>query len=653
MPRVSDFIRQPNAAPASPRTLEYNNFDLSGGLNTYDPPEVIKPKFSPYCLNARLNSSGQITTRAGYTHYAASQDETLDQSQTSTTGATNENIAITTYLAQKFTAGATKRITKAEIRIRNTASGQGPVLIFICEDAAGSPGTIIAQGSIQSNTITSSYQYLPARFIDAPLLTSGSSYWIVAYLSENAANTYEWSATTNTTLAKNSVNYGTSWSSISKSLNFKTYLSENKPVLGVTRAYFSNGSRRLVWAVGTVLYSSDDSTVSTIKTGLSASATQYWFAQANDYLYYSNGYDAPRKWNGTTDSVIGGSPPIFKQIIVHKNRLWGVDASDPTKLFFSDETDYEKYTSTNFVYIPAPKTADPITAMEIIQDNLIVWTRNNKYVLYGSDLTNFVLRKAASNKGAVNDDVTQVYQNYAFYLSDDGVYMFNGASDKIISSKIKSKIDTIADKTRCRSIIHDNKYYLFYPTTGQALNNRALVYDLVYESWWEDDNAFIACATSLRGSGDDGELIVGSNKAGFIMYGDSDTNDMGKRISFEYRTKYYSFEHPSRYKRLRSYYPQLEPQDTSYTVALQHDTDLKNSVIGTDYNTVASGIAWGGGSYWGGGATWGSNKLLDPSIAPTSVPKFKYIQHRIKITGVDTPVTLFGYTTYYQVQRNN
>jgi hypothetical protein len=240
-----------------------------------------------------------------------------------------------------------------------------------------------------------------------------------------------------------------------------------------------------------------------------------------------------------------------------------------------------------------------------------------------------VLRKAASNKGAVNDDVTQVYQNYAFYLSDDGVYLFNGASDKIISSKIKSKIDSIADKSRCRSVIHDNKYYLFYPTTGQALNNRALVYDLVYESWWEDDNAFVACATAMRGSGDFGELVVGSNKAGFIMYGDTDTNDLGKRIAFEYRTKYYSFDHPSRYKRLRSYYPQLQPQDTSYTIALQHDTDLKNSVIGTDYNTGATGIAWGGGSYWGGGATWGSNKLLDPSIAPTSVPKFKYIQHRI------------------------
>lgn len=652
MPRVSDFIRQPSVAPASPRTAEYNNFDLSGGLNTYDPPEVIKEKFTPYCLNARINNSGQIATRKGNTSYLAPQSEALDQSETSTTGASTQNINVTTYLAQKFTAGSTKRITAVDINIRNTASGQGPVIVFICENAAGSPGAILAQSSIPSNQITSSFAYKNAKFIEAPLLTSGTDYWIVVYLSENSANSYQWSTTTNTALGKNSVNYGTSWSSISASFNYKTYMSDDKPVLGLYRAYFSNGSRRTLMAVDTKLYSYNDSTVTTVKTGLSSSATQYWFAQAKDYVFYTNGYDAPRKWDGTTDSVIGGSPPTFKQIIVHKNRLWGVDASDPTKIFFSDETEYEKYTSTNFVYIPAPKTADPITAMEIIQDNLIVWTRNNKYVLYGSDLTNFVLRKAASNKGAINDQVTQVYQNYAFYLSDDGVYMFNGASDKIISSKIKSKISDIADKNRCTSALYDNKYYLFYPSPGQALNNKCLVYDLVYESWWDDDNTFISQAYTFNGNGDSGQLVVGSNRAGFLMTADTDTNDMGKRISFEYRSKYFSYGHPSRYKRLRSFYPQLEPQDTAFNVAVQHDTDLKNSVIGTDLNTGATGISWGSGSYWGGGSTWGSNKLLDPSIAPTSVPRFKYIQHRLKVTGIDTPVTLFGYTAYYQIQRN-
>lgn len=652
MPRVSDFIRQPMMAPASPRTAEYNNFDLSGGLNTYDPPEVIKEKFTPYCLNARLDSNGQVTTRAGYTSYVAPQSETLDQSETSTTETANQSVNVTTYLAQKFTAGSSKRITMVDLRLRNTASGQGPILVFICENAGGSPGAVIAQSSIPSNLITSSYAYYSARFIDAPLLTSATDYWIVVYLSENSANNYQWSTTTNSTNGKSSVNYGTSWSSISASFNYKTYLSDDKPVLGVYRAYFSNGNRRTLFAVGTTLYSYNDSTVSTVKSSLSSSASQYWFAQANDYVFYSNGYDAPRKWDGTTDSVIDGSPPVFKQLILHKNRLWGVDASDPTKLFFSDETEYEKYTSTNFVYIPAPKTADPITALEIIQDNLVVWTRSNKYILYGSDLTNFVLRKAASNKGAVNDQVAQVYQNYAFYLSDDGVYMFNGASDKIISSKIKSKIDAIADKSRCTSALHDNKYYLYYPSEGQAVNNRCLVYDLVYEAWWDDDNAFVSNAYAFVGSGDSGQLVVGSNRAGFLMTADVDTNDMGKRIVFEYRSKYFSYGHPSRYKRLRSFYPQLEPQDTSFNIAIQHDTDLKNSVIGTDYNTGATGITWGSGSYWGGGSTWGSNKLLDPSITPTSVPKFKYIQHRLKVTGVDTPVTLFGYTAYYQVQRN-
>lgn len=651
MPRVSDFIRQPSFVPSSPRSQEYNNFNLSGGLNTYDPPEVIDAKYSPYLLNVRTNSGGQIETRNGVSHYLPAQDEAQDQAQTSTTGASDQSASQTTWVAQKFTAGASEFLTKVELNIKNTTNGKGPVLIWLYSDSAGAPGDVLAQSSITPTDITSSYAYRTARFSEPYELTSGTSYWLVIYLYEGGENSYSISTTTNTSLGYTSADYGSSWSALSASVNFKTYTSANTHVLGLFRAYFSDGSKRTVWAAGTTLYAYNDSTVSTVKTGLSASADYYWFAQADDYVFYSNGYDAPRRWDGTTDSVIPGSPPVFKQMIVHKNRLWGVDATDPTKLFFSDEADYETYTSTNFVYVPSPKTADHITGIAVIQDNLIVWTRNNKYVLYGSDLTNFVLRKASGFKGAVNDRVVQTYQNYAFFLADDGVYMFNGNTDKIISAKIKSKIDDMLDKTLCHSVIHDNKYYLFYAPAAQAHPTRCLVYDMVYESWWEDDSMHYSCAHKFNGSGDDGELIFGSHDAGFLVYGDTGTSDMGKRIDFEYRTKYFSYNHPSRYKRLRSFYPQLEPQEATYDISIKHDTDLRNSPITYETSTGGAGYTWGGGSTWGS-AEWGSDAIIMPTISPTSLPRFRYIQHRIQKSGVNTPITFFGYTVYYQTLRN-
>jgi len=651
MPRVSDFIRQPNYSPRSPQNIEFNNFNLSGGLNTYDPPEVIDDKYSPYLLNARTNTGGQVETRNGVISYIEPQDQSIDVQQTSTAGAGDQDISQTIWVAQKFTAGVSEVVTRIDLNVKNPGGAKGPILVWVYSDDGGVPGDVIAQSSITASDVDSSYAYETARFTEPAPIVSGTSYWIVAYLSEGGEGAYDWSTTTNTTLGYTSSDYGSTWDALSASLNFKVYTSAGDPVLGLFRGYFSDGSKNTMWAVGTTLYAYDDSTVTTVNSGLSASATQYWFAQADDYVFYSNGYDAPRRWDGTTDSAIPGSPPIFKQIIVHKNRLWGVVADDPTRLFFSDEADYTTYTSTNFVYVPAPKTADAITGIDVIQDNLIVWTRNNKYVLYGSDLTNFVLRKASGFKGAVNDDVVQTYQNYAFFLSDDGVYMFNGNTDKIISAKIKSKIDAIPDKSLCRSVIHDNKYYLFYPAPAQAHATNCLVYDMVYESWWDDDGTHYNCAHKFNGSGDDGEVIFGGHDAGFLVYGDTGTSDMGKRINFEFHTKYSSYKHPSRYKRLRSFYPQFEPQEATYDILVQHDTDLRNSVITYDVPTGGTGYTWGGGGLWGS-STWGSDAIVQPSIAPTSLPRFKYIQHRFKKDGVNTPVTVFGYTAYYQVQRN-
>ena len=650
MPRVSDFIRQPNYTPSSPQRLEYNNFDLSGGLNTYDPPEVIDEKYSPYLLNARTDNSGQVSTRNGVSHYIPAQDETVDQQETSTAGASEQSIPQTTYQAQQFTAGVSERLSKVELRLKNDAAGTGPVLVFLYSDSGGSPGEVIAQSSIDSNDISGSYAYVTARFLEAPLLTSATAYWLVVYLSEGGSNDYKWSSTTNTTLSKSSTDYGSTWSSASDSFNFKCYTVADAGVKGLFRGYFSDGSKVTMWAVGTTVYSYDDSTVTVVNSGMSALATDYWFAQADDYVFYSNGVDAPRKWDGTTDSVIAGSPPIFKQMIVHKNRLWGVVKDEPTKLFFSDETAYDTYTSTNFLYVPAPKTLDPITGLDIIQDNLIVWTRNNKYVVYGSDLTNFIVRKASGFKGAVNDRVVKSYQNYAFSLSDDGVYMFNGNTDKLISAKIKSKIDAISDKTKCTAVIKDNKYYLFYPSAGQGFNNRCLVYDMVYESWWEDDSTPYGHAIRFSGGADSEELVFAHNQAGFLVFGDTGTSDMGKRIDFEYRTKYFSYKHPSRYKRLRAFFPQFGPQELTYDIAVSHDVDFRDAVVGANVSTGGAGYTWGGGGTWGA-ANWGSNSIIDPSLAPNSLPKFKYIQHRVVKSGVDTPVNIYGYTAYYKVLR--
>jgi hypothetical protein len=60
---------------------------------------------------------------------------------------------------------------------------------------------------------------------------------------------------------------------------------------------------------------------------------------------------------------------------------------------------------------PSPKSGDPITGWIVFQDNLTIFTRKTKYVLYGDDPGNFVLRQSSGKKGAVNQDVIKADAN--------------------------------------------------------------------------------------------------------------------------------------------------------------------------------------------------------------------------------------------------
>ena len=57
-----------------------------------------------------------------------------------------------------------------------------------------------------------------------------------------------------------------------------------------------------------------------------------------DVVIMGNGADVMKKWDGTTFSALGGTPPVAKSIALHAERLWatGVKAT-PNSIYYSDE----------------------------------------------------------------------------------------------------------------------------------------------------------------------------------------------------------------------------------------------------------------------------------------------------------------------------
>jgi len=622
------------------------------GLNTTYPYTQLRDSESPSLYNVRLyarNASDRrvaVGTRKGPAFYSTPVGETVDQQQTTTTSAGSQSMTTTNWVAKKFTAGATGRLTKVELNVRTGTTPTQHMMVYIYSDNSGTPGSAIASSSILSSSITSSYAYVSTRFIGSPQVTNGTSYWIVTAMQSGGTGTYQWSTTTAATTAKTSIDSGTSWSSTTFDLNAKTYVSTDKAVIGGFRYTPSNASATSVFATGTSLYTINESTGATtaIKSGLSSSASDYAFTQSNDILYYVNGFDFPRQWDGTSDQVVTNAPVISKFITFHKNRMWIVDKNNPTKIWFSDLGDYTTWTSTNFIYAPAPKSGDPITCLHVFQDNLVVFTRKTKYVLFGDDPGNFVLRQSSGKRGAVNQFCVASDPNFIYFLSDEGIYRYNGSSDELMSDTIQTEIDNIADKTKVAAVIQNNYYRLYYAKTGSTTNDSCILWDILNKVWLRDSNTFI----DKPFTGESNTLYECSSRTGTVFRAEQQYSDLGRPIDFKYYTKYFGDGIHKIF--MRRVIPSIRLQTQPYNLSVNIDINQQNnSSIRNTISAQSVGYTWGSGITWGSGKTWGS---LNTSI-PTVIAGTEAYWHQIRFeqNGVETPVEILSYILQLRTRR--
>lgn len=641
-------------SPSRQNPLELN--DYSKGMNSYVSDDVFKDEFWRLAQDARINTLGEYETRKGFDFHSDAAGETQDQTITSTTGAADQSFSETTYLAQKFTAGATQRLSKVEINIKNSASAQGTILVEIWSDSGGSPSALISRSSISASTPTGSYAYITARFPDAPPITSGTAYWIVCHIQTVGSGSYKWSSTTSATTAKSSTDSGTTWSSTSYALNFKQHYATSGGVLGFIRAYKSDGTAVTVFAHGTSLYSVNNSTgaLTTIKSGLNASATDYRFVLVNDIVYYVNGFDGLRKWNFTTESQV--SSTNYSDILVHKGLLFLQDKTDPNKWIFSNFADYETFTSTDFVYIPAPKTGDPTTAARSINGYLLFWTRNNKYILSGEDNATFRLDEALGQKGTYTSETVTQDLNYAYFLGDDGIYQTNGMDEKLISQHIYQDILSLQNKDDCTIQVNNGRLYLWFASEGSSLNNQCYVINLNYDKGTVeslDTNAYVSRA--FNAFNDDDKLMVGSSAIGQIHWQELSTNDytnLGGDINFLLQMHYNPFGAPAVEKQIRFWKPRFGAQSGDYEITCEYAYDQRDNWQVVSNGTVevqGSGYEWGdAGTVWGA-FTWGTTNEAQGSLYVPS--EYRRIALRYKHYATRQPQRFLGHTIIYQVRR--
>lgn len=639
----SSFGRTQRKIVATTEPKMDETYDLRG-LNLIAPDQIMPKGESPFTINSRMYARNEgesrvaNRTRMGSIRITTAVGETLS-TQNVGTGTGDLAITPTRIVAQPFDAGADGALTRTDLEIKRNAGATGHVIVEIAADNGGLPGSVIAESSILSSAITTSYQYLASYFMDAPALTNGEQYWILVYTQDNGAGEYSIRQTADSgALDMDTVDDRLSWTTLGVSFRFKSYLAEDNGVKGYHRRYPSNGNKRTLFAsAGDIHEAEDDGTTTTIDATLNAGSAAVRFAFVDDKSIWVNGINAPRWYDGTTVSNLTNAPLASTHVIIHQGRAFFV--TDKTLVRFSELYDFTTYPSVNFFYVPDPKNSDPITGWRSFQDNLVIWTHETKHIVYGSDISSFTRKEAIGTKGAVSDEAIAVDKNNAYFMADDGtVNAFNGISDKDISGKMEPEFSAIVDKSKVRLHLYRNQLRVYYAKAPAAYNNRMALYDIATDQWFMDTGRNVT--GSLEWTQDDNELIEFSSVAPWMFQGEQNYSDVGKAIDWKYWTNYKIYGSGASKKRVKRFRPVLRTVDANYTMLVGKDMDFANRPDMREYIVSGGGAKWGS-FVWGDGTKYGRNRMIDEKSAMSG--RGRHIQYRFERKGVETPVELYGY----------
>ncbi|MFE7720094.1 hypothetical protein ACFU44_13755 [Nocardia rhizosphaerihabitans] len=635
------------------RKAQTKQISFKDGVDTYKDNDDVPATQLVAAYDARFAKIGRYRTRKGLDRYSVPVGEAIDVQLTSTAGASTYSLSDTLIGAQKLTIVAGARATRIDVRIKTDTSPVGMVLVEVYDNDSGAPGNLLCRSSIRAADISSAFAYLPVYFVEAPTVTTSQVVWVVVR-GQTGASGYLLSTNTAATNALTSTDNGVSWTAAAFDFNVKLYTSTSGGVKGVYRSYRPNGQKVSVMFAGTSAYTINDGTGATtaIKTGLSGSATHYRAQMVQDALYWVNGLEKPYKYDFSAVTQITAAPYVPSLIIEHKGLLFFNDVDDKTRIFYSNFADYGTYTSTDFIYVPAPKSYDGLTAFAKLNGVLYLFARRNKFQLYGADNVTFFLDEATSQRGTFSQESVVFDANYIYHADSDGIWQFNGTDDKNLALPFLEDYLAISDKTSMQLEVYNNRLYAFYTPAGAADNTECFVINLALGKYESLDRGAIVGRTFSRYAQDD-IFIQASNRVAALYYSELNSNDyhnLGDVISYELRTAYNHFDTPGQMKRIPKWRPTFDAVDGQYSIEAGYAVDGATDATFTAVPLGGAGARYDTGLRYDDGSVYVGTLTISPTDLLVS-GTFKRVQRRYKHTAAREPVEVDSEVLTLETQR--
>jgi hypothetical protein len=142
-----------------------------------------------------------------------------------------------------------------------------------------------------------------------------------------------------------------------------------------------------------------------------------------------------------------------------------------------------------------------VIGLKVIFDDVLIFKTKTIYKIYGNYPGNYRKVELFSSEGAISDKSIVKAHNKAYFVANEGIFMYDGTNVIPISNKIKNTWKNInkAYLNKSCGIFFNNKYVIAVPEGNSTVNNLIIEFDTVTNSF---------------------SLIRGLTVNSFIEYGD-------------------------------------------------------------------------------------------------------------------------------------
>lgn len=439
--------------------------NFNGGLNTTGGPLSLQDNESPDLQNVDFNKFGSVVKRNGYTTL---NDTPIHSSTAAITAFANGGSGVTTVTS------ASHGLTSGNVVIQGTTSYNGRFSI----------------SNVQTNTFDISTDFV----------------------ADDATGT---------------------WYEVKEGDGLHWYEFDSSGTL----------TRISISVSGGKFYKMDslDGTWDDITGGLTITAGNHCdFENWQNKVFVTNNQDPPFEWDGTTAQTIQNTPTGLtdaKWVKQFNNYLFLANVvvsgtRHNSRIYWSDFKDEGAWTDTNFIEI-ALNDGQEITGLRVLSDRLVVYKSRSIYNIFFTGDANipFVLPgggKSNSEVGCASGYTVQDVKNGHVFMSQDGFYFYDGNNSFKISDKITDTflgfVDTRFDNAVSMNQLSKNRYWVSLTSSGQAENDRVLIWDYFNNAWSLYKGISAASMAVFYVSGTE-ERPYFMDYSGFVYRADTGTSD--------------------------------------------------------------------------------------------------------------------------------